>query len=73
MAVIGASPVSFISESTSEAGKQFQIPLPYITITSGVADASAWPQWGSLGTDQGLVTNLLASLVAQGLIAPPPS
>jgi len=74
MPVVGASPVTFISESTSP-GKQYQIPLSQITITSGTASAAAWmTAVGLSGTDEAtLVPALLASLLQQGLIAVPPS
>ena len=77
MAVIGASPVSFISEDpTTNHGKQYQIPLALLTIGSnGTIDpSSSWPEFAHLASaDQTLVTNLLASLVSQGLLAAPPS
>jgi hypothetical protein len=77
MAVTGATPVTFISEST-QPGKQYQIPLSAITITNGVADASGWiTDVGLSGSDAtadtGVVARLLAGLVAQGLIAVPPA
>jgi len=74
MAVVGASPVTFISESTNP-GKQYQIPLWEITITSGVASAATWmTAVGLSGTDEStLVPTLLAGLLHQGLIAVPPS
>jgi hypothetical protein len=74
MAVVGASPVTFISESTSP-GKQYQIPLSGITIASGAASAAAWiTSVGLSGTDATvLVPALLAALLQQGLIAVPPS
>ena len=77
MAVVGASPVTFISESTpGSTGKQYQIPLADITITGGVASASA--AWlgasGLSGADTTtLIPALLAGLLHQGLIAVPPS
>ncbi len=74
MAVLGASPVTFISETTSP-GKQFQIPLFEITIAGGVASAASWmTSVGITGADANvLVPGLLASLLNQGLIAAPPS
>ncbi len=74
MAVLGASPVTFISESTAP-GKQYQIPLSAITITNGVATCTAWiTAVGLTGNDESnLVPALLKSLVAQGLIIAPPS
>jgi len=74
MAVIGASPVTFISEdATTNHGKQYQIPLSLLTIGStGTIDPSAWPEFAGLAaTDQTLVTNLLASLVSQSLLTAP--
>jgi hypothetical protein len=77
MAVIGASPVSFISEdTTTNHGKQYQIPLALLTIGSnGVIDpSSSWPEYASLAAaDKTLLTHLLASLVSQGLLVAPPS
>jgi hypothetical protein len=72
MAVKGASPVTFISESTNP-GKQYQIPLSAITITNGTADCPAWyTATGVGGTDQSaVVPALLKSLVAHGLITSP--
>jgi hypothetical protein len=72
MAVIGASPVTFISETT-HPGKQYQIPLSQITITNGVADAATWmTAVGVTGNDHDkLVPALLKALVAQGLITKP--
>ncbi len=73
MPVIGASPVTFISESTSP-GKQYQIPLSAITITSGTVSASGWVTSMGLNTTDGtLVSTVLTSLLQQGLIATPPS
>lgn len=74
MAVIGASPVSFISEdAATNHGKQYQIPLSLLTIGStGTIDPSTWPEFAGLAaTDQTLVTNLLASLVSQSLLTVP--
>ncbi len=74
MPVLGASPVTFISESTAP-GKEFQIPLSAITIASGVATCTAWmTAVGLSGTDENnLVPALLKALVAQGLIVAPPT
>lgn len=71
MAVKGASPVTFISESTN-AGKQYQIPLSAITISNGTADCSAWiATTGVSGVDKtAVVPAVLSSLVASGLITP---
>ena len=72
MAVLGAAPITFISESTSTPGKQYQIPLSLLTIgTNGVIDPSSWP--GFTSADKPLVTALLASMVSQGLLTKPPS
>ena len=78
MAVIGASPVSFISED--EVGVVVQIPLSVLTIAHGaVTIAGSWkpPLPGQVfkvgGNDVKLVPALLASLLAQGLISPPPT
>jgi hypothetical protein len=77
MAVIGASPVSFISEDpNNNHGKQYQIPLALLTIGSdGTIDPStSWPEYTHLAAaDQTLVTNLLASLVSRGLLTAPPT
>ena len=76
MAVIGASPVTFISEDTANNhGKQYQVPLSQLTIGStGAIDPSAWPEYASLAkTDQTVLTNLLKTLVAAGLLVKPPS
>ena len=75
MAVIGASPVTFISEST-QPGKQYQIPLTAITIeTTGIADCTAWISAVNVsGADQNaVIPTLLSGLLAQGLISKPPS
>jgi 2-keto-3-deoxy-6-phosphogluconate aldolase len=76
MAVIGASPVTFISEDTTgNHGKQYQVPLSQLTIGStGAIDPSTWPDYASLAAaDQTLLTNLLKQLVAQGLLTKPSS
>ncbi len=76
MAVIGASPVTFISEdATTNHGKQYQIPLSLLTIVgTGTIDPSTWPDYAGLAaTDQTLVTNMLASLLSQGLLTKPSS
>jgi hypothetical protein len=76
MAVIGASPVSFISEDpTTNHGKQYQIPLALLTIgNTGSIDPTTWPDYSGLATaDQTLVKNLLNSLVSQGLLTAPPT
>jgi hypothetical protein len=76
MAVIGTSPVTFISEDTSgNNGKQYQIPLSILTIgSSGTIDATVWPEWSSLkASDQALVNALLKNLISQGLLTAPAS
>ena len=72
MPVVGASPVTFISESTAP-GKQYQIPLSAITIANGVATCAAWiTAVGVTGHDQtDLIPALLKTLVAHGLITAP--
>ena len=74
MAVIGATPVSFVSEST-QPGKQYWIPLSAISISNGTASAGGWVSAvGLTGADaasDGVVAKLLASWVAQGLIVAP--
>lgn len=74
MAVIGASPVTFISEDkTGNNGKQYQIPLSELSFKSdGSIDAATWSGHVSLaGADPTLLKNLLASLVARGLLIKP--
>lgn len=75
MAVIGASPVTFISEDT-EPGVMLQVPLSVLTITSGAVDSSAWspPTPGNTlkPNDTAILKSLLASLLARGLISAPP-
>lgn len=76
MAVIGASPVTFVSEDTAgNHGKQYQVPLSLLTIGStGTIDPSTWPEYAGLAAgDQTLLTNLLKSLVSRGLLTKPPS
>jgi hypothetical protein len=72
MPVVGASPVTFISETTAP-GKQYQIPLSAITITNGVATCQPWiTAVGVTGKDQSdLIPALFRSLVAHGLITAP--
>ena len=75
LAVRGASPVSFISEST-EVGAQFQIPLSLLQYdtSTGAIDSSAWkPPKVLTGNDIALLPALLANLLALGVIAPAPS
>jgi hypothetical protein len=77
MAVIGASPVTFISED-SQPGKQFQVPLSRLAIdpATGTIDPQQWL------TDNGFVSgspdgtvlgNLLLSMVSQGYLTKPPT
>ena len=76
MAVIGASPVTFISED--HAGTQVQIPLSALTISHGAVSVSgtwhpALPGQTLGAKDTTLVTNLLKQLLARGVISAPPS
>jgi hypothetical protein len=70
--VTGASPVTFISENTSgNAGKQYQIPLALLTVTNGQPDATNWLTavgFSATDPDVALVTSLLNSLTAQGVL-----
>jgi hypothetical protein len=75
-AVVGASPVTFISENTSgSVGKQYQIPLCSLKVDrNGAPDASDW--LASMGippgsADYALVTSLIARLFAQGFFQSP--
>jgi hypothetical protein len=71
VAVLGAAPVTFISEDT-EPGTQFQIPLGLLSISAGVVDASAWKPPAALKpNDVKVLKALLADLLARGVIAPP--
>jgi hypothetical protein len=75
LAVLGASPVNFISEST-EAGAQFQIPLSLLQYdpSTGVIDSSGWTPPKALdANDKALLTTLLANLLAVGVVWPAPS
>jgi hypothetical protein len=76
MAVIGASPVTFISEdATTNHGKQYQIPLSQLSFnTAGEIDVSGWSEYTGLASpDKTLVTNLLKTLVNQGQLTKPPA
>jgi hypothetical protein len=76
MAVIGASPVTFISEDTAtNHGTQYQVPLSQLTYDADPTKfAGSWSGYGNLAaTDQTLLQNLLKSLYAQGLLKQPPS
>jgi hypothetical protein len=75
MAVIGASPITFISED-NQAGKQFQVPLSVLSFdsTGTTIDPSVWAGWAGLSSnDQGLLTALVVSLVKQGFLTKPPA
>src|SRR5262249_40023420 len=66
--VSGASPITFVSEDTSNAGIQYQIPLPLISYDSTTTPAvtvSAWPS-GISGTDQTLAEKVIQNLINQG-------
>ena len=77
MPVIGASPVTFISEdtTTSNHGIQYQVPLSQLTYDPDASKfAGSWSGYSGLATsDQTLLQNLLKSLYAQGLLKQPPS
>jgi hypothetical protein len=76
MAVIGASPITFISEDTTSAnlGVQFQVPLSVLTITSGKVDRSGWvPSITPSTADLAVLDYILASFLASGVITAPPS
>ena len=72
MAVIGAGPVTFVSENTSP-GTQYQIPLFYISFGATGINAAAWPEWGSLTADHTLIGNILTAMANRNLLTPPPS
>ncbi|HEY4030704.1 MAG TPA: hypothetical protein VGM25_10195 [Caulobacteraceae bacterium] len=68
VAVTGASPITFVSE---DSGLQIQIPLALLTVANGVVDASTWTSLVTLSSnDTTILTNLLADLLARGVIAP---
>jgi hypothetical protein len=75
--VIGASPVTFISEdSLGNHGKQYQVPLSLLTFDSatGKIDTSGWPAFnGLVGSDKTLIADILQSLASRGLLTKPPS
>jgi hypothetical protein len=80
MAVIGASPVTIISEDTKtpNAGLQYQIPLSLISIDDkGEADLSQWPLYSKLQSDtsedEKLIANYVNSLISRGLLKKSPS
>jgi hypothetical protein len=73
--VIGASPITFISEDT-QAGKQFQVPLSVLSFdpTGTTIDPSVWTGWGSVSQkDQDLLKALIASMISNGFLTKPPS
>ncbi len=75
MAVIGASPVTFISEDT-QPGKQYQVPLSRLTIdpTTGTIDTSHWlsdSQIAANSADARVLKGLLLSLLSQGFLTKP--
>jgi hypothetical protein len=77
MAVIGASPVTFISEN-AQPGKQFQVPLSRLTIdpATGTIDPKQWlddNNFTSNSPDRSVLGNLLLSLVNQGFLTKPPT
>jgi hypothetical protein len=70
--VVGATPVNFISENTAgNVGKQYQIPLSALTVTSGQPDATAWLAAAKItnATDKSLVNTLVAALTAQNVLS----
>lgn len=70
MPYVGASPITFISETT-HPGKRSQLPLSKIVQTAaGNPDASAWAAAVGLTNDDHdkLVPALLTSALASGLI-----
>jgi len=73
MAVIGASPVTFISEdmATGNHGKQCQVPLSLLSFdnTGTTIDPKTFTNLAE--SDQTLLKNLLKSLVSQGLLTKP--
>ena len=71
--VIGASPVTFISEDSSHPGTQYQIPLPLIRYNiaesppTGPVDLALWTQ--SVGkSDVPLAQALIQNLINQGVL-----
>jgi hypothetical protein len=73
--VKGASPVTFISEdtATSNAGMQYQIPLPLITYDVTQTPAvvlTGWPQFAGLAaSDQPLAQSIVQNLINHGALA----
>ncbi len=74
--VVGASPVTFISEDTggSGAGVQYQVPLSALLIAAnGTVDRSGWTHpAGVSATDLTNLDAILANLLARGVISPAP-
>src|SRR5215467_10255375 len=79
MAVIGASPVTFISEdmATGNHGTQYQVPLSLLSFDktgTTIDPKTGWSEFTKLATsDQTLLENPLKNLVSQGLLTKPPS
>jgi hypothetical protein len=76
MAVIGASPVTFISEDT-EPGKQYQVPLSLLSFNSStgrVPPPSGWPEANNplKPNDVKVLQTVLNSMVSQGFLVAPP-
>jgi hypothetical protein len=77
MAVIGASPITFISEDT-EPGKQYQVPLSILSFNSstGLIDPpSGWPQANAplKQNDVKVLKTVLNGMVSQGFLVQPSS
>jgi hypothetical protein len=75
MPVIGASPVTFISEDT-EPGKQYQMPLSLLSFNSstGLIDPpSGWPEAVNplKPNDVKVLQTLLNSMASQGFLVKP--
>ena len=77
LAVIGASPVTFIGEDTagSNVGIQYQVPLSALQIKpDGTFDRSNWkPKAPPSAADLKILDVLLAGLLAQGVITAAPA
>jgi hypothetical protein len=73
--VVGASPVTFVSEDPTTAGKQFSIPLASLKFDDkGAIDPSDWPPIKSnkLGqVDSDMLKTLFKNMVALGLLSTP--
>ena len=74
MAVIGASPITFISEDT-EPGKQYQVPLSLLSFNaSGLIDLPTnWPAANNplKPNDAKLLKAVLTGMVGQRFLLPP--